>query len=325
MGASSVFRPGLFNHKVAIVTGGGTGIGKAISAELLELGCSVVISSRKADRLEAAAREMRQKIPPSSPASVTAVPCNIRSEEEVKALVSSVLKRYDRIDFLVNNGGGQFRSPAEDMSSKGWKAVVDTNLTGTFHCCKEVYTAWMKEHGGAIVSIIANMWNGFPDAAHTGAARAAVDNLTKSLAIEWAASGVRINAVAPVRTAQHIISFVSVFQDVHDFHLSVWLQGKIFSKTAMENYKGNRPDLFKMSVPFTPSKRLGVPEEVSSAVCFLLSSAASYISGATLKVDAGQSLYTSMWEIPNHSAWPEAPEGENLDALNELVDPKRKL
>uniref|UniRef100_A0A3Q2VYG0 Peroxisomal trans-2-enoyl-CoA reductase n=1 Tax=Haplochromis burtoni TaxID=8153 RepID=A0A3Q2VYG0_HAPBU len=281
MGASSVFRPGLFNHKVAIVTGGGTGIGKAISAELLELGCSVVISSRKADRLEAAAREMRQKIPPSSPASVTAVPCNIRSEEEVKALVSSVLKRYGRIDFLVNNGGGQFSSPAEDMSSKGWKAVVDTNLTGTFHCCKE----------------------GEPGTDNTGfgvcgAARAAVDNLTKSLAIEWAASGVRINAVAP---------------------------GKIFSKTAMENYKGNRPDLFKMSVPFTPSKRLGVPEEVSSAVCFLLSPAASYISGATLKVDAGQSLYTSMWEIPNHSAWPEAPEGENLDALNELVDPKRKL
>uniref|UniRef100_A0A669BG53 Peroxisomal trans-2-enoyl-CoA reductase n=1 Tax=Oreochromis niloticus TaxID=8128 RepID=A0A669BG53_ORENI len=298
MAASSVFRPGLFNHKVAIVTGGGTGIGKAISAELLELGCSVVISSRKADRLEAAAREMRQKIPPSSPASVTALPCNIRSEEEVKALVSSVLKRYDRIDFLVNNGGGQFRSPAEDMSSKGWKAVVDTNLTGTFHCCKEVYTAWMKEHGGAIVSIIANMWNGFPDAAHTGAARAAVDNLTKSLAIEWAASGVRINAVAP---------------------------GTIFSKTAMENYKEYGPHLFKMSVPFTPAKRLGVPEEVSSVVCFLLSPAASYISGATLKVDAGQSLYKSMWEIPNHSAWSEAPEGENLDALNELVDPKSKL
>uniref|UniRef100_A0A3Q4HC27 Peroxisomal trans-2-enoyl-CoA reductase n=1 Tax=Neolamprologus brichardi TaxID=32507 RepID=A0A3Q4HC27_NEOBR len=285
MAASSVFRPGLFNHKVAIVTGGGTGIGKAISAELLELGCSVVISSRKADRLEAAAREMRQKIPPSSPASVTALPCNIRSEEEVKALVSSVLKRYGRIDFLVNNGGGQFRSPAEDMSSKGWKAVVDTNLTGTFHCCKE----------------------GEPGTDNTGfvgfflkiaSARAAVDNLTKSLAIEWAASGVRINALAP---------------------------GTIFSKTAMENYKEYGPHLFKMSVPFTPAKRLGVPEEVSSAVCFLLSPAASYISGATLKVDAGQSLYKSMWEIPNHSAWPEAPEGENLDALNELVNPKSKL
>eukprot|EP00064_Thunnus_orientalis_P004790 superscaffoldBa00000448_g4802 len=327
MAASSVFRPGLFDHKVAIVTGGGTGIGKAISAELLELGCSVVISSRKTQRLEAAAQEMRQKIPASSPARVTPMKCNIRDEDEVKTLVSTVLKQYGRVDFLVNNGGGQFSSPAEHMSSKGWKAVIDTNLTGTFHCCKEVYTAWMKQHGGVIINIIADMWKGFPGMAHTGAARAAVDNLTKSLAIEWAASGVRVNAVAP---------------------------GTIFSKTAMENYKELGPSLFKMSVPFSPAKRLGVPEEVrkhlviprknssegtqdnseqsmlpaaliSSAVCFLLSPAASYISGATLRVDAGQSLYHSMWEIPNHSAWPEAPEGENLDSLKDLLNPKSKL
>ncbi|XP_034087977.1 peroxisomal trans-2-enoyl-CoA reductase isoform X2 [Gymnodraco acuticeps] len=266
MAASSVFRPGLFNHKVAIVTGGGTGIGKAISEELLELGCNVVISSRKVERLEAAAEEMRQKIPASSPARVTPLQCNIRNEDEVKDLVSSVLKRYGRIDFLVNNGG--------------------------------VYAAWMKQHGGVIVNIIADMWKGFPGMAHTGAARAAVDNLTKSLAIEWAASGVRVNSVAP---------------------------GTIFSKTAMENYKDLGPSLFKMSVPFSPAKRLGVPEEISSAVCFLLSPGASYISGDTLRVDAGQSLYHSMWEIPNHSAWPEAPEGENQEALKELLNPKSKL
>uniref|UniRef100_A0A8C6M0G9 Peroxisomal trans-2-enoyl-CoA reductase n=1 Tax=Nothobranchius furzeri TaxID=105023 RepID=A0A8C6M0G9_NOTFU len=235
MAASSVFRPGLFNHKVAIVTGGGTGIGKAISAELLELGCTVVISSRKADRLNAAAQEMRKKIPSSSPADVTPVPCNIRNQEEVNALISSVLKKYGRIDYLVNNGGGQFSSPTEHIASKGWKAVIDTNLTGTFYCCKEVYTAWMKQHGGVIVNIIADMWKGFPGMAHTGAARAAVDNLTKSLAIEWASSGVRVNAVAP---------------------------GTIFSKTAMENYKELGPHLFKRSIPFSPAKRLGVPEEV---------------------------------------------------------------
>ncbi|KAK0152362.1 Peroxisomal trans-2-enoyl-CoA reductase [Merluccius polli] len=149
MAASSVFRTGLFNHKVAIVTGGGTGIGKAITAELLQLGCKVVISSRKVERLEAAAEELRANIPAPSPASV-------------RSLVSAVLEQHGRIDFLVNNGGGQFSSPVAAMSAKGWKAVIDTNLTGTFHCCKEVYMAWMKDHGGAIVNIVADMWKGFP-------------------------------------------------------------------------------------------------------------------------------------------------------------------
>ncbi|KPP68873.1 peroxisomal trans-2-enoyl-CoA reductase-like [Scleropages formosus] len=275
MAASSVFRVGLFNSKVAIVTGGGTGIGKAISNELLQLGCSVIISSRKLERLEEAAKELSERIPPSSPAKVTTIQCNIRNEDEVRNLIVSTLKLHGKIDFLVNNGGGQFSSPVELMSTKGWNAVIDTNLTGTFLCCREVYNAWMKEHGGAIVNIIADMWKGFPGMAHTGAARAAVDNLTKSLAIEWASSGVRINSIAP---------------------------GTIVSKTAVANYKELGPKMFEMSVTFSPAKRLGVPEEISPAVCFLLSPAASYITGATLKVDAGQSLYRSMWEIPGK--WP---------------------
>uniref|UniRef100_A0A8D0LA16 Peroxisomal trans-2-enoyl-CoA reductase n=1 Tax=Sphenodon punctatus TaxID=8508 RepID=A0A8D0LA16_SPHPU len=261
---------------------------------LLLKGCNVVIASRKLDRLTAAAKELSAKIPPSNSAKVTPLQCNIRKEEEVQALVKSTLDLYGRIDFLVNNGGGQFPSPAEAISSKGWNAVVETNLTGTFYCCKTVYNAWMREHGGAIVNIIAIMSKGFPGMSHSGAARAAVDNLTKSLAIEWAPSGVRINAVAP---------------------------GIIFSETAVAHYQAGK-ELFKSAISKIPAKRLGLPEEVSPLVCFLLSPAASFISGETVKVDAGQSLYSSAWEIPDHSSWPPAPEGDNAEALRKMLSGK---
>lgn len=206
-----------------------------------------------------------------------------------------VMGLHGRIDYLVNNGGGQFVSPAEHITTKGWKAVIDTNLTGTFLCSREVYRSWMKENGGAIVNIVADMWKGFPGMAHTGAARAAVDNLTKSLAIEWAENGVRVNSVAP---------------------------GVIFSESAVANYKELGPQIFKGYVSKIPAKRLGVPEEVASVVCFLLSPAASFISGETVKVDAGQSLYTSPWEIPDHDRWPPAPRSRNSDLMAAFLSGK---
>uniref|UniRef100_A0A8C9EN06 Peroxisomal trans-2-enoyl-CoA reductase n=1 Tax=Pavo cristatus TaxID=9049 RepID=A0A8C9EN06_PAVCR len=180
----------------------------------ISTGCSVVIASRKFDRLKATAEELNNTFSSVSPAKVTPIQCNIRKEEEVEALVKTTLDLHGKIDFLVNNGGGQFASPSEAIRAKGWSAVIDTNLTGTFYCCKAVYNAWMQEHGGVIVNITAAVRNGFPGMSHSGAARAAVDNLTKTLALEWAHSGVRINSVAPVSNGN--------FQLLMDFHLGIF-------------------------------------------------------------------------------------------------------
>ncbi|XP_010610257.1 peroxisomal trans-2-enoyl-CoA reductase isoform X2 [Fukomys damarensis] len=257
----SCLAPGLLQNYTAIVTGGGTGIGKAIAKELLHLGCNVVIASRKFDRLKSAAEELKNTLPVSNKAQVTPIQCNIRKEEEVNNLVKSTLALYGKIDFLVNNGGGQFMSPTEHISSKGWNAVIETNLTGTFYMCKAVYNSWMKEHGGSIVNIIV-LLSGQPLIAHSGAAREGVYHLTKSLAVGWARSGVRINCVAPV----------------------------------------------------------------SSVVCFLLSPAASFVTGQLVNVDGGQSLYTQSYDVPDHDNWPEGVRDiSTVKRLKETFKQKAKL
>ncbi|GIY05033.1 peroxisomal trans-2-enoyl-CoA reductase [Caerostris darwini] len=283
----SVFRRDLFNDKVAIVTGGGTGIGKAISIELLYLGCKVVIASRKEENLSQAVKDIKLLLKDNAP-DVSSIVCNIRKEDEVQNLVTATLKKYGRIDFLVNNGGGQFLSFASDISSKGWDAVVETNLKGPFLLSKEVYNKWMIDHGGSIVNILMDFDRGVPMMAHSGAARSGLDNLTKSLAVEWAANGIRVNAVAPGHS--------------------------IYSETAAKNYP---IDVFSIIKEKVPAKRLGLPEEISSAVCFLLSPGASFISGETLHIDAGGRLYSPlMVEIRDHN---------NLPPLNGNIDVNSKL
>jgi NAD(P)-dependent dehydrogenase (short-subunit alcohol dehydrogenase family) len=272
MSAASIFRDDLFRDRIAVVSGGGTGIGAAISEALARLGARVVIASRKRENVEPTARGLSRDLG----AEVVPLLCNIRERAQVEALYDEVLRRFGRLDFLVNNGGGQFPGNAESYTEKGWKAVIDTNLTGTWTMCQLAAHRWMFEHGGRIVNIVANMWRGFPGLMHTGAARAAVVNMTRSLAVEWANQGIRINCVAP---------------------------GTILT-TGMRVYP---PELVEAAWHQIPVKRLGRADEVAAAVCYLLSPAADFITGETLRVDGGGSLWGSVWEIPDP---PQAPDLE---------------
>ncbi|MBJ96321.1 MAG: 2,4-dienoyl-CoA reductase [Rickettsiales bacterium] len=270
MSVQSVFRPDLFAGRVAVVTGGGSGIGKAIARELIALGAKVVIAARKQPRLEQAVEDLG-----GSP-RVASITCNIRDEQQVRAMLQFAVERFGRLDFLVNNAGGQFPSPASLVRTKGWNAVIETNLTGTFLCCREAFSLWMEENGGAIVNIIADMFRGFPGMVHTGAARAGVDNITKTLAVEWAHRGIRINSVAP---------------------------GTIRS-SGIETYDPAFQEMFYSMADNIPAKRLGTEEEVAAAVMYLLSPAASFVTGETLRVDGGGSLWRLNWDVPQHERMP---------------------
>eukprot|EP00048_Salpingoeca_helianthica_P020150 m.5081 g.5081 ORF g.5081 m.5081 type:complete len:279 (-) comp4445_c0_seq1:116-952(-) len=271
----SIFRAGLFERQIAIVTGGSGGIGSAIAKELADLGATVVLAARGEERLKKTAEELTKE---KTTRKVDYIACNIRSEEDVKRLMSETVKRHGAINMLVNNGGGQFPSPAEKITAKGWHAVIETNLTGTFYCCRHAYHTYMGEHGGAIVNIIADMFNGFPYMMHTGAARAGVENITKTLAVEWAHNGIRINSIAP---------------------------GVVYSESAAANYTGEFKGILEKSLSFIPAKRLGTTEEVSSAVTYLLSPAAAYITGVTLRVDGGSSLRgNDLFQLPEKTGIP---------------------
>jgi citronellol/citronellal dehydrogenase len=271
-GYASIFRPDLLRANVALVTGGGTGIGRAIAHELAALGATVVLSGRREQPLIEVADEIV-----AAGGSAGHVPLDIRDAEAVEAAVAEVVARHGRLDLLVNNAGGQFPSPAEQISPNGWRTVIDLNLNGTFLVTRAAFTAWMGEHGGAIVTVIAEMWNGFPYMAHTGAARAGVANLTKSLAVEWGPRGVRVNAVAP---------------------------GIIYS-SGMDTYAEELQRLTAENASRIPAGRVGTESETAAAVVFLLSPGAAYITGETIRVDGGSSLAkTQMVPLVPHRRMP---------------------
>ncbi len=253
----SVFAPDLFAGETALVTGGGTGIGRCIAHELASLGARVIVAGRRPEPLAKVVTEITDDGGQS-----VAWPLNIRDEDAVAQRITELWAAHGPIRLLVNNAGGQFASPAAAIKPKGWRAVIDTNLNGTWFVSQAVYHAGMSRAGGSIVNIVADMWNGFPGMAHTGAARAAVVNLTQTLAIEWAPAGVRVNAVAP---------------------------GFILS-SGLANYPAPVAAMARSIFTRNPSARPGTESEVSAAVAFLLSRGAAYITGATLRVDGASSL-----------------------------------
>jgi len=265
MGYRSIFHNDLFAGKVMVVTGGGSGIGRCTAHELASLGALVVLIGRKEDKLQKVQGEIIE-----DGGSVDYRVCDIREEASVKETVKSILEAHGRIDGLLNNAGGQYPSPLAAINQKGFETVVRTNLVGGFLFAREAYNQYMAKSGGSIVNIIADMWGGMPGMGHSGAARAGMDNFTKTAAFEWGQSGVRVNAIAP---------------------------GWIIS-SGMDTYEG----AFKAIIPklqsAVPLQRMGTESEVSSAVCFLLSEGAAFVSGSTLRIDGAASLGNRMWPLP---------------------------
>ena len=248
--------------RVVVVTGGGSGIGRCTAHELASLGAHVVLVGRNLQKLQDVAAEI---VSDGGRASFHS--CDIRVEADVQALVTAIVVAHGRIDGLVNNAGGQYMTPLEKISAKGWQAVIDTNLTGGFLMARECYLQSMEAHGGSVVNIVADMWGSMPGMGHSGAARAGMVNFTETAALEWARSGVRVNAVAP---------------------------GYIAS-SGMDHYPEEAGPMLREMRTTVPLGRFGNEAETSAAIVFLLSPAASFISGSVLRVDGARPQVRMGW------------------------------
>ena len=259
----SVFTPGLLAGQVIVVTGGGSGIGRCTAHELASLGAHVVLVGRNPGKLTATAQEI---VGDGGQASWHS--CDIRREEDVKSMIAQVVQQHGRIHGLVNNAGGQYISPLAKTSAKGWQAVIDTNLTGGFLVARECFNQSMNTHGGAVVNMVADMWGSMPGMGHSGAARAGMVSFTETAALEWATQGVRVNAVAP---------------------------GYIAS-SGMDHYPPEAGDMLREMRNTVPQGRFGTEAETSAAIVFLLSPAASFISGTVLRVDGARPQMRMGWQ-----------------------------
>ena len=278
----SVFRPRLFADQRIWVTGGGSGIGRCVAHELAALGADVLISGRSEDKLQLVANEIAE-----DGGRCTWRAFDIRDEEAVKAQVAEVAA-LGPIAGLVNNAGGQFPAPMMGISKRGFDAVVANNLTGGFLMMREVFVQSMQRHGGAMVNMTADFRNGMPGMAHSGAARAGMANLTQTAAYEWAHAHVRVNAVAPG-----------------------WV-----ASSGMDTYGGAVKAMIPKLRHHVPLRRLATEAEIASAIVFLLSPGASFITGVTLQIDGGASLGSAIYPSIDHAGSP------TYDGFHRAVTPE---
>jgi NAD(P)-dependent dehydrogenase (short-subunit alcohol dehydrogenase family) len=254
-----MFEPHLLKHQVAVVTGGGTGIGLAIAKRLGSLGARIAMASRDSSHLEEGTAALR-----ASGIDALAIQLDVRKPEQVDEMVERTVKHFGSLDILVNNAAGNFICRAEDLSPNGWNAVIGIVLNGTFYCSRAVGRYMIaRKRGGSIVSILANyVWTGSPGTIHSAAAKAGVMSMTQTLAVEWAPYGIRVNAVAP---------------------------GPIDSPGAAKQL-WNTPEAVERITGMVPLGRWGTPAEVADAVTFLTSPQSGFITGEVLTVDGGARL-----------------------------------
>jgi citronellol/citronellal dehydrogenase len=258
--ASTLFRPGILDGQVAIVSGGGSGLGRASALELASCGATVVICGRRLEPLE-------ETVARAGEDRVEALQCDIREEDQVEALVDRVLEQHGGVDVLLNNAGGQYMTPAEDINPKGFRTVMRLNVEGTWLMSHAVATKAMipDGRGGKIMNVTLSPHHGLPAMAHSSAARAAVENLTRVLSIEWARFGIKVTALAA---------------------------GHFDTETLRTKYPKPVVEGVARTVPL---QRLGTEEEFAWLVAFLASPGGDYFSGAVLTMDGARDNWFGPW------------------------------